>query len=73
MAAPVAQSTLSPALQRRLAEHREEARRFREQHGDPVEYLAAIVRDSFDQEALDEAAREFYEGSSEWDDEVDER
>ncbi len=73
MAAPVAQSTLSPALQRRLAEHREEARRFREQHGDPFEYMAAIVCRSFDQESLEEAVREFYEGRSIWDDEVDER
>lgn len=73
MAVPVAQSTLTPEFQRFLAEQLEEAKRLRAQHGDPFEHMAAIVRRSFDQESLEEAVRELYEGQSMWDDEPDER
>jgi hypothetical protein len=74
MTAPVADSTLSPEDQRMLAEHLEEAKRLREQYGDPTAYMASIVRRNFDQESLEEALREAIEGGSFWnDDELDER
>ena len=72
MAAPVVPSTLSPALQRRLAEHREAAKCRREQYGDPLEHFAWVVRELFDQESLEEAVREHYEGRSWGDDDLDE-
>ncbi len=74
MSAHVVHPTLSPEGQRVLAEHREKAQRLREQYGNPLEHLAAVVRDSFDQESLEEAFRELTEGGPLWDDdEPDER
>jgi hypothetical protein len=55
-----------------LEAHRVEARRLREIHGDPALWLASIVRETFDEHALDEAIRELNEGGSVWDDEADE-
>lgn len=67
MSAQVTHPTLSPEVQRVLAEHREKARQLREQYGDPLEHLAAVVRESFDRESLEEALRELTEGGSSWD------
>ncbi|MBA2276408.1 MAG: hypothetical protein H0W06_01480 [Chloroflexia bacterium] len=73
MSAHLVHPTLSPEVQRVLAEHRERAQQLREQYGDPLEHFAAVVRDSFDQESLEEALRELTEGGSMWDeDELEE-
>lgn len=68
MATAIHHPPLSPALQEVLDAHREEARRLRQQHGDPALWLASIVRESFDREALEEAFWELMEGGSAWDD-----
>ena len=52
MATEIATSTISPALERRIAEHRIEAERLRAELGDPAEALAAWVRDNLDRDAL---------------------
>jgi hypothetical protein len=64
----MASSTHSPALERLLARHREEAKRLKEQLGDPDEALGQVVRESFDADSLAEAYRELTEGGSVWDD-----
>jgi hypothetical protein len=51
----MASSTHSPALERLLARHREEAKRLTEQLGDPDEALGQVVRESFDADSLAEA------------------
>ncbi len=58
----------TPALERLLARHREEAVRLREQLGDPDEALGRIVRDTFDAATLAEAFRDLTAGGSIWDD-----
>lgn len=66
-------TTHSPALERLLARHRDEAQRLRDQLGDPDEALGRIVRDTFDAASLAEAFRDLTEGGSVWDDDADER
>jgi hypothetical protein len=57
-------STRSPIVQNLLDRHREEAQRLREERGDPVEFIALAVRDSFDAESLAAAFRDLTEGVS---------
>jgi hypothetical protein len=54
MTTPVATS----ALERRIAEHRQEVTRLRERFGDPAESLSAFVREHIDRDALTAALDE---------------
>jgi hypothetical protein len=62
---------ISPHLQRRIAEHREEVARLRAKFGDPTEALARFVRETFSAEALDETYREYVELGHAWMDRED--
>lgn len=66
-------STRSPSLQRLIDKQRREAEEIRAEHGDPVEFLAWVVRDGFDPEDLDEAFAESIGGEDQLDDERDGR
>ncbi len=70
MAAPATnKSTISPQLQKAIDRHRGEVARLREElPGDPIEALAAFVREHFDQDALAQVAREMRNGASVWND-----
>jgi hypothetical protein len=68
MAVEVKRPPRPPSLERALAAHREEAARLREELGDPAEALASFVREHYDQEALEQVARDMREGASFWHD-----
>lgn len=61
-------STRSPVVQKLLERHRQEAQRLRDERGDPVEFIALAVRDTFDRESLAAAFRELNDGASIFDD-----
>lgn len=60
--------SLSPALERTLAWHAQEAKRLRQAYGDPSEALTAFVLEHYDQEALAEAFDDLINRGNPWDD-----
>lgn len=62
---------LQTDLDRRLAEHREEVARLREQLGDPEEALSAFIREHFDRDALEQAVRATFDEMGAWCDDDD--
>ena len=68
MVTPLSKPRLSPALERRLAQHRIEVERLRRGLGDPAEALSAFVREHYDQAALSLAFQEMCDGRGLWTD-----
>ena len=66
MAVETGGSTLTPALQRRILEHKEEMARLREEFGDPEEALRAFMREAFDPQALQETYEEYLRNPFAW-------
>ena len=56
----------TPALARRLREHREEVARLRARYGDPGEALTAFMREHFSEQALARTYREQEAERSAW-------
>ena len=63
-----AKQQLSPAVEALLQRNREEAARFREQHGDPQEALDKFVRETYDHETLLDVYADMFERGNVWDD-----
>ncbi|MBA2277850.1 MAG: hypothetical protein H0W06_08805 [Chloroflexia bacterium] len=59
---------LSPAVEELLRRNREEAARFREQHGDPREALDRFVRETYDYDTLLHVYIDMFERGNVWDD-----
>jgi len=59
---------IAPSLEKRLAAHKEEVARLREELGDPAEALDALVREIFDRDALLATYEEYLKEEGLWDD-----
>ncbi len=66
MALPTKQQ-LSPAVEELLRRNREEAARFRAEHGDPREALSKFVRETYDLDLLAQTLHDMIERGSGWD------